>query len=52
MSARVTGEERYTVLALRLIDQVHQVLGTHRADDPRSGWISELSEKEGAAHPI
>ena len=26
--AQATGEERYTALALRLIDQVHQVLGT------------------------
>ncbi|MGB5286493.1 MAG: hypothetical protein WBN29_18440 [Polyangiales bacterium] len=49
--AQATGEERYTALALRLIDQVHQVLGTYRADDPRTGWISGLSEKEGAAHP-
>jgi len=46
-----TGEERYTALALRLIDQVHHVLGTHRADDPRTGWISGLGEQEGASHP-
>ncbi|HEY6908259.1 MAG TPA: hypothetical protein VI356_02750 [Myxococcales bacterium] len=40
-----------TDLALRLIDRVHRVLGRHRDDDPRSGWISGLSEAEGEAHP-
>jgi hypothetical protein len=49
--AQATGEERYTALALRLIDQVHHVLGTYRADDPRTGWISGLGEQEGEAHP-
>ena len=49
--AQATGEERYTALALRLINQVHHVLGTYRADDPRTGWISGLSEQEGEAHP-
>ncbi len=37
--------------ALALVDQVHHVLGRHRADDPRSGWISGLDEAHGAAHP-
>ncbi|MBW2212240.1 MAG: hypothetical protein JRG67_14600 [Deltaproteobacteria bacterium] len=49
--AQVTGEERYMDLALRLVDQVHHVLGSYRADDSRSGWISGLSEQEGEAHP-
>jgi hypothetical protein len=49
--ARATGEQRYKELALLLIDQVHHVLGRHRDDDPRSGWISGLSEQEGEAHP-
>ena len=49
--AEATGEERYSTLALRLVDQVHHVLGSYRADDPRTGWISGLSEKEGDAHP-
>jgi len=38
-------------LALRLVDQTHHVLGRHRPDDERSGWISGLSEDEGEAHP-
>ncbi len=38
-------------LALALIDRVHHVLGRHRDDDPRRGWISGLSETEGQAHP-
>jgi hypothetical protein len=49
--AQATGEERYTELALRLVDQVHHVLGSYRADDPRTGWISGLGEQEGDAHP-
>jgi len=46
-----TGNENYTHLALRLVDQVHTILGRHREDDPRSGWISGLDEKEGRMHP-
>ncbi len=48
---RLTGEDRYTELALDLVDQVHRVLGRHRDDDPRSGWLSGLDEEEGGAHP-
>ena len=49
--AHATGQERYTELALRLVNQVHHVLGAYRADDSRIGWISGLSEQEGEAHP-
>ena len=49
--AHATGEQRYTNLALRLVDQVHHVLGSYRTDDSRSGWISGLSAQEGEAHP-
>jgi len=48
---RQTGDEEYVHLALHLVDQVHHVLGRHREDDKRSGWISGLSEEEGARHP-
>jgi hypothetical protein len=48
---RQTAEEEYRQLALDLVDQVHHVLGQHRADDPRAGWISGLSEPEGEQHP-
>ena len=44
-------EERYKELALRLVDQVHHVLGRHRGDDPRKGWISGLDDQEGEKHP-
>jgi hypothetical protein len=47
----ITGDERHLQLALRLIDQVHDTLGRHRADDRRVGWISGLSEQEGKQHP-
>lgn len=46
-----TADERYTLLALGLIDQVHHVLGKHRPDDSRAGWISGLDEEEGEKHP-
>lgn len=49
--ARLTGERSYADLALRLVDQVHHVLGRYRADDTRTGWISGLGEREGASHP-
>jgi hypothetical protein len=48
---RQTKAERYKQLALRLVDQVHNVLGRHREDDPRTGWISGLDEQEGRLHP-
>lgn len=48
---RQTGDEEYRRLALALIEQVHRVLGRHRGDDPRQGWISGLGEEEGARHP-
>lgn len=48
---RQTKDELYAKLARRLVDQVHRVLGRHRADDPRSGWLSGLPEDAGAAHP-
>jgi hypothetical protein len=49
--ARSTGEGRWGELALRLVDDVHHVLGRHRADDVRRGWIGGLSDAEGEARP-
>jgi len=46
-----TGDEEYKRLVLRLVDQVHHVLGRHREDDVRTGWISGLDELEGEKHP-
>ena len=46
-----TGQDRYRELALRLVDRVHLTLGRHRQDDPRTGWISGLGEREGKVHP-
>jgi hypothetical protein len=48
---RATGESSHMELALRLVDQVHHVLGRHRADDRRAGWISGLERAQGEAHP-
>lgn len=46
-----TGEPRFLELAHALVEQVHRVLGRHRADDPRDGWISGLDEETGARRP-
>jgi hypothetical protein len=48
---RLTHDEIYRELALRLVDQVHHTLGRHRNDSDRSGWISGLSDAEGEVHP-
>jgi hypothetical protein len=48
---RQSGEGRYLDLALRLVDQVHHVLGRHRPDDTRQGWIGGRAEGEGERHP-
>jgi len=48
---RRTNDRSLLDRALRLVDQVHRTLGRHRDDDPRDGWISGLSEREGALHP-
>lgn len=48
---RESGEGRDLDLALRLVDQVHHVLGRHRPDDARRGWLSGLDEAEGERHP-
>jgi len=48
---RDTGESVYEDLALSLVDQVHGILGRHREDDPRKGWISGFEEEEGSRHP-
>jgi len=46
-----SGDPEFLKMALRLVDQVHSVLGRHRQDDRRSGWISGLGEEEGRRHP-
>lgn len=48
---QATGEVRYLDLAADLVLQVHHILGRHRPDDPRTGWISGLPEGEGEEHP-
>lgn len=48
---RRTDDEQWRQLALQLVEQVHRVLGRHRSDDPRSGWISGLDDAQGELHP-
>ncbi len=45
------ADEEALELARRLVEQTHHVLGKHRPDDPRFGWISGLPEEKGEAHP-
>jgi hypothetical protein len=46
-----TGNESWLNSALGLVNQVHYILGRHREDDPRTGWISGATEEEGKKHP-
>lgn len=46
-----TGEGKFLQLALKLVDQVHQVLGRHRKDSLHSGWLSGLDEEQAQQHP-
>lgn len=48
---RQTGEQAFLQLALKLVDQVHQILGQHRKDSQHSGWLSDLSEEQAKQHP-
>lgn len=48
---RITEEAQSRETALRLVWQVHETLGRHRADDTRRGWISGLDEDQGRKHP-
>src|SRR5262249_47261051 len=49
--AKAANDSRYTELALELVQRVHHVLGRHRGDDQRTGWISGLTDEQGEAHP-
>jgi len=46
-----TGDQKCRRYASELIDQVHRVLGRHRSDDVRKGWISGLDDEKGYHQP-
>jgi len=46
-----TNDESYIDLTLKLIYQVHHVLGKNRTDNPNLGWISGLEDEYGEKHP-
>jgi hypothetical protein len=48
---RQTNDDKYKDLALLLVEQAHNILGRHREDDSRTGWISGLGEQVGQMHP-
>lgn len=49
--ARTRGDERQLALAIALVEQVHDVLGRHRPDDARRGFLSGLPDELARAHP-
>ena len=49
--ARAAGDTSRLALARRLVERVHHVLGRHRPDDVRRGWIGGASDADGEAHP-
>jgi hypothetical protein len=49
--ATATGDGRHAASARRLIERVHAVLGRHRGDDGRAGWLSGLDDRAGEAQP-
>lgn len=48
---RQLKEDRYLKQAIALTKHVHYILGRHRSDDVRNGWISGLEEAAGEHHP-
>ena len=36
---QISNEEKFKNMALKLVNQVHMILGKHRQDDKRSGWL-------------
>jgi hypothetical protein len=48
---RQTGEQTFLELALKLVDQVHNILGKHRKDSQCTGWLSGFDEKKAQEHP-
>jgi hypothetical protein len=48
---RLSDDPEYLDTALKLVDQVHHVLGRYSESDPRNGWISGLSSEQGRLHP-
>jgi hypothetical protein len=45
------GDTEAMQRALQLVDETHRILGRHRPDDARRGWISGLDEERGVMHP-
>ncbi len=46
-----TGEAEYMQFALKLVDQVHLMLGKHHRDSEHSGWLSGLDDEQARLHP-
>src|SRR4029453_15676131 len=49
--AQAARDPRSTELALELVQRVHHVLGRHRGDDHRTGWISGLTDELAETPP-
>jgi hypothetical protein len=46
-----SGDRRFASRAARLIDRVHAVLGKHRGDDGRDGWLGGRTDEQAAVSP-
>ena len=49
--SRRCADSHYDELALQLVNSVHHVLGRHRQDEEKSGWLSGLADDIGESHP-
>lgn len=48
---RQTDDQQYLQLAVKLVDQVHLVLGKHHPHGARQGWLSGLDDEQALLHP-
>ncbi len=48
---KITNEKKYLNLSLKLVHQVHHVLGQYNTESNKYGWISGLDIEEGEKHP-
>lgn len=46
-----TDREHFLHQALKLVEQVHEVLGQHRKNSSYGGWLSGLTGEQARLHP-
>lgn len=48
---RQTSDQSFLRQAVKLVDQVHQILGRHRKDSAHKGWLCGLDDQQALIHP-